>query len=252
MCKRPIFLVLLVISIVLSSCVPKKKVIYFQDVGDFETIVNKNNFIPKFKVDDLVSIFISTEDEEVSKPFNLYRGGQENGRGGAPVDYLIDKDGNIDFPLLGKLKIAGLSPDEVRTLLQKKLDYLKDPIINIRLKNFTVTMLGFVNRKGTYNVNGERINIMEAIGMAGGLDIKGRRDNIMVMRDFNGAKVYHRIDITSKKVTESPAFYLTQNDIVYVEPNSSAVSSSSMDNRASMYLSIASLIITSSIILIRN
>ncbi|CAM3347140.1 polysaccharide biosynthesis/export family protein [Zobellia roscoffensis] len=245
---------LLIVSVVLlSSCATRKEVVYFQNTGDFETLVDKNSFTPKFKVDDLVSIYVSTLDSEASAPFNLFRGGSEGGVRPEQVDYLIDKDGEIDFPVIGKVKIAGLSGEEVRLLLRGKLsDYLKDPIINIRLRNFSVSILGEVNRPGTYPVDGERITIMEALGFAGDLTIKGKRENVMVIRDFDGTKVYTRINLTEKEALSSPVYYLTQNDIVYVEPNSSAIKTSTLDNRASIYVSVASLLITSTVLLIRN
>ena len=233
------------------SCASKEDVVYFQNAGSFETLVDRNSFTPKFKIDDLVSIHVSTLDKETSAPFNLFRGAQEGGLGAEQVDYLIDQAGEIDFPVIGKVKIAGLSPEETRQLITERLsEYLRDPIINIRLKNFTITVLGEVRRPGTYPVNGERITILEALGMAGDLGIKGQRENVMVIRDFDGTKVYSRIDLTNKQAMNSPVYYLTQNDVVYVEPNQSAVSSSSLDSRASIALSIVSLLITSSIILI--
>ena len=135
----------------------------------------------------------------------------------------------------------------------KLTDYLKDHIINIRLKNFTVTVLGEVNRPGTYPVNGEQITILEAIGLANDLTIKGKRENVLVIRDFNGTKVYNRIDLTSKQALNSPVYYLTQNDVVYIEPNQSAITSSALDNRATIAVSIASVLITSTVlILTRN
>ncbi|MFC4097890.1 polysaccharide biosynthesis/export family protein [Euzebyella saccharophila] len=240
-------------SFVLTSCASRKEVVYFQNTGDFETLVDKNSFTPKFKVDDQVSIYVSTLDKEASAPFNLFRGASEEGGFGRPeqVDYLVDKDGEIDFPVIGKIKIAGLSAEEVRMLLRDRLsEYLKDPIINIRLRNFSVTVLGEVNRPGTYPVNGERITVLEALGLAGDLTIKGLRENVMVIRDFDGTKVYTRINLTNKDALSSPVYYLTQNDVVYVEPNNSAIKTSSLDNRASIYVSVASLLITSTVLLI--
>lgn len=245
-CSFLIFALLLV-----SSCASKKDVVYFQNIGTFETLVGKNSFTPKFKVDDLVSIHVSTLNPEASAPFNLFRGASEGGIRAEQVDYLIDREGEIDFPVIGKLKISGLSAEEVRNLLRDRLsDYLKDPIINIRLKNFTITILGEVNRAGTYPVNGERITILEAIGLAGDLTVKGVRENVMVVRDFDGTKVSTRIDLTKKEAMSSPVYYLTQNDIVYVEPNKSAITASSLDSRATIAISIASLLITSTIFLI--
>ena len=245
------YTILTLTALVLSSCASRKEVVYFQNTGDFETLVDKNSFTPKFKVDDLVSIYVSTLDSEASAPFNLFRGGSEGGLRPEQVDYLIDKDGEIDFPVIGKLKIAGLSSEEVRVLLRDKLsDYLKEPIINIRLRNFSVTVLGEVNRPGTYPVNGERITVLEALGLAGDLTIKGIRENVMVIRDFDGTKVYTRVNLTNKDALSSPVYYLTQNDVVYVEPNNSAIKTSALDNRASIYVSVASLLITSTVLLI--
>ena len=247
-----IFNVVLLFGIVLlTSCASRKDVVYFQDTGNFETLVNNNDFVSKFKVDDLVSIHVSSLNPEASSPFNLFRGASEGGMRPEQVDYLVDQAGEIDFPVIGKLKIEGLSPDELRVLLRDNLsDYLKDPIINIRLRNFTVTILGAVNQPGTYPVSGEQITILEALGLAGDLRVQGVRENVLVIRDFNGTKVYTRIDLTSKSMVKSPVFYLTQNDVLYVEPNKSAIKSSTINTNTSVAISIASIIITSSIILL--
>jgi len=237
----------------LASCATKKEVVYFQDALDYETIVSNNTANNKFKINDIVDITISTLDAEASLPFNIFRGFQEGGRGniGEQMDYIVDKNGEIDFPVIGNIKIADLTPQETKELLKEELKtYLKNPIINIRLKNFRVTILGQVNRPGTYEVNGEQITVLEAIGLANDLNIKGMRENVLIIRDYNGAKVYHRIDLTSKDVLSSPNYYLTQNDVVYVEPNKSAITSSALDNRATIAISIASVLITSTVILI--
>ena len=244
-------LICLMAMVIFASCASKKDVVYFQDASNFETSVKDNNFVPTFKVDDIISIYVSTLNAEASVPFNLYRGIEEGGIKPEQVDYIVDKDGEIEFPVLGKLKVAGLSAEELRVSLRSELaDYLKDPIINIRLKNFTVTILGEVNRPGTYPVNGEQITILEALGLAGDVGLKGLRNNILVIRDFNGTKVYNRIDLTSKNALDSPVYYLTQNDVVYVEPNKSAITATSLDNRATIAVSIASVLITSTVLLI--
>ncbi len=245
------FIIVLTSIVFVTSCATRKEVVYFQDTGNFETLVNNNDFVSKFKVDDLVSIHVSSLNPEASAPFNLFRGASQGGIQAQQVDYLVDQAGEIDFPVIGKLKIEGLSPEELRTLLRERLsDYLKDPIINIRLQNFTVTILGEVRSPGTYPVNGEQITILEALGLAGDLTIRGVRQNVLVIRDFNGTKVYNRIDLTSKNMVKSPVYYLTQNDVVYVEPNKSGITASSLDNRASIAISIASLLITSSVLIL--
>ncbi|MBO6532636.1 MAG: polysaccharide export protein [Muricauda sp.] len=239
------------ILLLFSSCASRKDVVYFQDTGNFETLVNDNTFVSRFKVDDLVSIHVSSLNPEASTPFNLYRGASEGGFRAEQVDYLVDQAGEIDFPVIGKLKIEGLSPEELRVLLRERLSvYLKDPIINIRLRNFTVTVLGEVLKPGTYPVNGEQITILEALGLAGDLTLRGVRNNVLVIRDFNGTKVYYRIDLTSKDIIKSPVYYLTQNDVVYVEPNKSGIKETSLDARASIYVSIASVLITSTVLLL--
>jgi polysaccharide export outer membrane protein len=241
----------LVIIFIMASCASKKDIVYFQNASDYETIVSNNTYNNKFKIDDVVSIYVSTLDPQASMPFNLYRAASEDGYRPEQIDYIIDKNGEIDFPVLGAVNIAGLTPEETKKLLKEKLTpYLKDPIINIRLKNFTVTILGEVQQPGTYPVLGEQITILEAIGLANDLTIKGQRKNVMVIRDFNGTKVYTRVDLTKKESLNSPAYYLSQNDVVYVEPNQSAVTSSALDNRASIWVSIASVLITSTVLVI--
>lgn len=252
--RTKLFIVMLNLSILISSCATKTDIVYFQNAQDYETIVSDNSHDNIFKIDDVVSIHVSTLDLEASLPFNLFKGAEEGGFRPEQVDYIIDKNGVIDFPVLGNVKIVGLSPEETKTMLKDKLlPYLKEPIINIRLKNFTVTVLGEVNRPGTYPVNGEQITILEAIGLANDLTIKGMRNNVLVIRDFNGTKVYTRIDLTQKESLNSPVYYLTQNDVIYVEPNQSAVTSSTLDNRATILVSIASVLITSTVlVLTRN
>ena len=246
---------LILVIFILSSCASAKRedVVYFQDTGNFETQVNTHILITKFKVDDLIGIHVSSLNPETSSPFNLFRG--DPLRGGQPeqVDYLVDQAGEIDFPVIGKVKVVGLSPDELRILLRDRLsEYLKDPIINIELRNFTVTVLGNVNSPGTYPVIGEQITILEAIGLAGDLAITGVRDNVLVVRDYAGTKVYNRIDLTSKNMTKSPVYYLTQNDVVYVEPNKRGISASALDTntKASIAVTIFSVLLTSAVILV--
>jgi polysaccharide export outer membrane protein len=242
---------LLIIAILFSSCASRKDVVYFQDAGEFETLMDNNTAITKFKVDDLVSIHISSLTPEASAPFNLVRGASEGGIQPEQVDYLVDQDGMIDFPVIGKIKIEGLSPDELRLMLRERLaDYLKDPIINIRIRNFTVTVLGQVTRPGTYPISGgEQITILEALGLAGDLTLRGRRDNVLVIRDFNGTKVYYRIDFTSKNLMKSPVYYLSQNDVVYVEPNKQGIKETSVGASTTVIVAVLTTLFTSAVLI---
>ena len=181
----------------------------------------------------------------------MFRGSSEGGFRAEQVDYLVDQDGMIDFPVLGKILVKGLTPDELRELLRDRLsDYLKDPIINIRLRNFTVTVLGAVNRPGTYPVNEEQITILEALGLAGDISLRGERTNVLVVRDFNGNKLYSRIDLTSKNMTKSQVYYLTQNDVVYVEPNRTGIKETSLGANVNLTFQIISLLVTTGVILL--
>ncbi|MDC1379393.1 polysaccharide export protein [Algibacter sp.] len=240
----------IIVLLSLSSCVSKKEVVYFQNAKDFETIVDTDTFTPKFKVNDIISIYVSTFDLDAVRPFNLSKdGGNMNST--EFLDYLIDNEGNIDYPVLGKIKLLGLSVQEAQNLFKDKLAlYLKDPIVNIRILNFRISVLGAVGSPGLYQVSGERITLLEAIALAGDLGIKGKRENILVVRDFNGTKTYTRVDLTNKELFNSPVYYLTQNDIVYVEPNNSAVSGASGDLRISTIISISSFLVTTALIFV--
>ena len=243
-------IICVIFSLSLASCVSKKDVVYFQNAKDFETLVDTDTFTPKFKVNDIVSIFVSTFDMEAVEPFNLAKGGSDISNPQF-IDYLVNIDGNIDYPVLGKIKFLGLSMQEAQDLLKDKLAlYLKDPIVNIRILNFRISVLGEVRSPGRYDVSGERITVLEALAMAGDLNIKGHRENVLVIRDFNGSKTYTRVDLTNKELFNSPVYYLTQNDVVYVEPNNSAVSSASGDTRIGTIISITSFLVTTALIFV--
>ncbi len=241
------------LSLLLSfSCASRQDVVYFQDTLEYEVETDINNKSQtRFKIDDLISIYVSTLNPEASTPFNLFRGTSEGGLSPEPVDYLVDKNGEIEFPVIGKIKAAGLTPEELRLFLINELsDYLKDPIINIRLRNFTVTILGEVNRPGTYPVPSEQITILEALGLAGDMTIQGIRNNILVIRDLDGTKVYERVDLTSKDAFRSPGYFLNQNDVVYVEPNKTAIKSSSVGSNTALIFSVISLLITTTVVIV--
>lgn len=240
---------ILVISVFMSSCSTKKDIVYFQNAKDFETIVDVDTFTAKLKVGDIITIIVSTLDPLASVPYNpVTPGGM-----GQAIDYLIDVEGNIDFPVLGKVKLLGLTVEEAKMLFKKKFEdgnLLKDPVIIIRLLNYRVTIAGAVNAPGVYQVTGERISILEALGMAGDLSIQGRRDNILIVRDFNGTKTYSRVDITNKEIFNSPVYYLTQNDYVYVEPNTALISSASGDSRINLFTGLASTLLSLALVII--
>ncbi|MGJ5643155.1 polysaccharide biosynthesis/export family protein [Formosa sp. S-31] len=224
---------LIILILILSSCsASREHLVYFQDEPASDT-TELNNFEIKFKTDDLLTIDVSALDPEAARPFNLpavsYNASSILAAQGTlkMQTYLIDNQGNIEFPVLGTLKLGGLTRSEANNFLKIKLEeYLKDPIVNIRLANFTITVLGEVNRPGTYNVQDEKISLNEALGLAGDLTIYGKRENVFLIREIDGQNRYYKFDLTSINVLNSPYFYLTQNDVIYVEPNKSRIRSS--------------------------
>lgn len=247
---------LVIFSILLiTSCVPRKNIVYFQDI---ENYVSEDNIEPaRFKPNDMLSIIVSSSNIESAIPFNLMslvrpiagvRTTSTNITGSTAsmeVPYMVNSDGEIEFPVLGTIKIEGMSTQDLKSYLQKELkEFIKDPIINIRFLNFTVTILGEVNHPGTFHINGERVSLPEALGVAGDMSIFGRRDNILIVRETGGKKVYKYLDMRDPDILNSEYYYLQQHDIVYVEPNRAQRQSSSFNRNMSVYVSIASLLLS--------
>lgn len=246
-----------IISIILIqfSCVSKKRITYFQNDEIDQSLVS-NSYKTVFKPDDLLQITISTPstsaiDIEATKPFNLPAvtfSATVNAAIGQPTQqmYLVNSAGDIDFPVFGTIKIGGLSRDEAIKMFKSKLDpeYIKNPIINIRIANYKISVLGDVRKPGTYFIPNERITVMEAIGLAGDLNISGQRDNIIVQREEDGQKKMYRLDIRSNKIFTSPAYYLQQNDVIYIEPNYASAQSASFNQNTGLFVSITSILIS--------
>jgi polysaccharide export outer membrane protein len=251
--KHLLFTALLALLVQLNSCKTREKLVYFQTASTDSNSVAPGNYTPVFKTDDFLSIVVSGEDPDAALPFNLPVTAEVGGmRGGyvagipARTGYLIDALGNVNLPFIGSVHLAGLNRMEASALLQTKLkEYLSNPIVHIQIQNYKVTVLGDVRTPGTYIIPNERITVLEAIGLAGDLRLTGLRNNVLVIRDENGKKTEYRLDLTSKSVFASPAYYLTQNDVVYVEPNPAARTESTLwRTTGSFFLSITTLVIT--------
>lgn len=240
----------LLLLIFLSSCVSRKKIVYFQN-DEINQAKVSNSYKTIFKPDDLLQITISAQDLEAVKPFNLpvvtYSLATDRAVGN-PIQqsYLVDNKGEIDFPILGKIKIGGLTRAEVIDLLKSKLSqgYVKNPTINIRINNYKVTVLGDVKKPGSYTIPNERITILEAIGLAGDLNISAVRNNVKVQREENGKKILYTVDLLSRDIFTSPVYYLQQNDLVYVEQNNAKSQSASYNQNTGLFISIGSVLIS--------
>lgn len=246
--KNNIIIRLMFIIFVTYSCASKKNYHYFNS-GTISQEIN-NNFSPIIKSGDLLDIQVLSFNKESVEPFNLpiintnIRAGYNNGIA-AQAGYLVDENGYVSFPVIGNLKVSDYSTIELADSLKTKLkDYVQDPIVHIKIENFKVTVLGEVRNPGTFQIPNERITILEAIGLAGDLTINGMRKEVTLIRDFNGKKEEFMIDLTSKELINSEYYYLSQNDVIYVKPNQAKVNSSTMSSSYGMFISIASLIIT--------
>lgn len=248
-----------VTSIFVSSCTNKKKVIYFQ--GNFENSEANKNYDPTLKVDDILTIIVMGLDADAVKPFNIpvtpigqTAGGYSQGAS-TPIGYLIDVNGNIDFPVIGKIKLAGLTRSAAIDSIKKHLLlYLtnSNPTVLLRILNFKITVLGEVRNPGTFTIPNERITLPEALGIAGDLFITGLRKNVLVIRTENGKKTEIRVDLTSKQLFSSPVYYLQQNDVIYVEPNRTKINSSAVNTtNAGLTISVVSLLVTLAVLFTR-
>lgn len=239
-----------------TSCKTREKLVYFQSNSKSDSLVSKI-YTPVYKVNDFVSITVFGADPEAVKPFNLpvVAYPQNDGRvNGTPVQqgYFIDDIGNVSLPIIGNVKIAGLTRDAATLLIQDKLaPYIKDPIVSIRILNFKVTVLGEVKSPGQIQAVNERLSLLEAIGAAGDLLITGERKNVLVIRENNGLKKEYRVDLTSTELLSHPAYYLEQNDVVYIEPNSTKRKASVIGPGTSIAIAFSSLVITTISILTR-
>lgn len=206
--------------------------VYFQ--GDEAFKKTNESYTPTLKADDYISVIVTADEPETAKPFNFPQEdlGQRNmmmGGGGMQLGmpimnaYLIDEEGYIDLPVLGRVQAEGLTRRELRDfLLPQYKEYLDNPILNIKIMNFRVSILGDVRQPGVKIVPNERISIIEVIALAGDLNPTAERKNILVVRERQGERHEYRIDLTGKDFVNSPVYYLEQNDIVYVEPNLAA------------------------------
>jgi polysaccharide export outer membrane protein len=243
----PLFLILF-----LFSCASRKEVVYYQDIDSLAPSVKSNSYEIKIQPDDLLMIIVSAEDPEIAAPFNLKSVSiQSPGKLDAATGqqtmqlYLVDSNGSIEFPVLGKLKVSGLSRTEVLQTLQDKIAvYIKNPMINLRVMNFKVSVQGEVNLPGTFPVASDRITLIEALTLAKDLTIYGKRNNILIIREIDGLKSYNRVDISKADFINSPFYYLAQNDVVYVEPNKTKINGASVGPNTGVIISITSILIT--------
>lgn len=264
-------LLLAACAALLSSCATPKEVVYFQDLQQTDgTLAAVQAKEIRVRPDDKISIIVNSRDPQLTDLFNLpyvsrqlgqtlrsvtSTYGQSQGVSG----YTVDSDGNIDFPVLGKIHVEGMTREEIGRCIKDELigqDLVKDPVVTVEFMNLTVSVMGEVAKPGRYAIERDRITILDALSMAGDLTIYGRRDAVMVQRmEGDTLQVYELNLVSGQDVYNSPAFYLQQNDLVYVAPNDVKVRESTVNGNnirsTSFWISLGSLL-TSVAVLITN
>ena len=243
----------LILFVFVMSCASKKDIYYFQDI-DQTAKVDKFNSI-NIQPGDILDIQIKALNPESVLVFQRQAnlGVQQQQFQNRVIDgYIVGDDGTINIPLLGTINTYDKTPQALANDIQEALSsFIKNPSVNIRLLNFRVSILGEVNQPGTFTVLEERFTLPQALGLAGDLTINGDRNNVLIIRNENGKNTNYNIDLTQSDFMRSPVYFLKQNDIVYVQPNTARVKSSGLVGNTSTLVSILSLAVSLFIVITR-
>lgn len=262
--SRNVFIAIAAVVALLCSCSQVKDIAYFQNkVVDSPEKIDKHAGIiiqPK----DMLSIIVSSRNPELSVMFNLpvvtYQAGSEIVSSGYQklTGYVVDNDGYIDFPVLGRLKVAGMTRWELAEMIKRRLiddGLLSDAVVTVEFMNFKISVIGEVNAPGTYTIEGDKVTVLQAISLARDLTIFGMRENVSVIREREGERTIYEINLCDVSMFDSPAYFLQQNDVVYVQPSEIKARQSTTDDKAlrmtsimvsggSLLVSIATLIVS--------
>lgn len=250
---RNLKLLLFVGLIAASSCTSYKQVPYMQNSAEIDTTVVTELYDARIQPKDILTITVSCENPETALPFNLTIPTTINSTRSTysqPIlqTYLVDNNGFIEFPSLGKVHIGGLTKTEAETLIKSGIEsHFSDaaPIVNVRFTNYKISVIGEVVRPNTYVISNEKVNIFEALAMAGDLTIYGKRDGVKLIReDADGTKKIVPINLNDANIIYSPYYYLRQNDVLYVEPNKAKAQNSEVGSMTSLFFSATSILIS--------
>ena len=247
--------------IVIAGCSPKtyQQIDYLQDIDAETSLDMKENQGILIQPQDQLSIIVSSRNPELAAPLNKptasYQAGSEitsTSTGYQRIlGYTVDNEGNLDFPVLGVIHVAGLNRWQLQEKIKKQIidaGIVLDPIVTVEFMNFKISVMGEVNRPGTYAVTGDKITVLGALSLASDLTIYGRRDNVTVIREKNGKRDIYKLDLRDSNIFDSPAYYLQQNDVVYVYPNSVRAGQSTINENyfksGSFWISLSSVAIT--------
>lgn len=253
--KSLFFLLLFLIT----GCASPEKVLYLQDVDNFKQQEIEAAYEVVIHKDDLLSIMVNSREPELAMPFNMpvvtYQLGTNMGAPGQQrvLGYLVDSEGFIDFPILGKLNVDGFTRLKLTELIKKRLieeDLIKDPIVTVQLLNYKISVMGEVARPGSFSITSDRVTLLEALSMAGDLTIYGKRDRVAVIRENEGKRTILYHDLRSADIFLSPCYYLQQNDIVYVEPNKTKIGQSEINQNNSVGVWLSAVSVLASVVTI--
>lgn len=251
--KNLFFIVFAVLCMTLGSCGSSKQIAYFQNADSLSYAASKGLFDAKIMPKDLLTITVSTTDPKAATPFNLSVTNTLNATGylstgaGSLQTYLVDNDGFINFPVVGQLKVGGMTKRQCENYIRDKiLPYMsktENPIVTVKMASFKVTVAGEVKAPGVFNVDQEKISVIEALARAGDLTIYGKRGNVLLIReDATGEKSVHRLNLNDANLINSPYYYLQQNDYLYVEPNSVQAKNSAIGSSTTIWISAVSIL----------
>lgn len=247
---------LLVLVVLISSCASKKDIILFQD-ADTNATDNVVYALPKIQVNDILDVKISALNPEAAVPYNSQTttiNAAQNMETLKLQGHLVSAEGTINLPILGAIAVAGKSTAEVEkevSVILESNGHLKSPTVALRILNAKVTILGEVNAPGTYTYTEQTITVPQALGYAGDLSISANRKEVLLIREENGVRKYHKIDLTQSDWFTTPYYTLKQNDVLYVYPNSVKVKSAGFIGNTSTVLSVLSILLTSYVLLTR-
>lgn len=250
------FLFISVIGLMLASCNARKNIVYLQDnkVNQLEAIAN--SYTIKVQPGDQLQILVSCKDPELAAILNMplvsFQTSTTNvNTTNSVLTYTVNADGTIDFPIIGAVPVAGLTREEVRAMITskiKELELIQDFVVTVNYANLKIYVLGEVSSPGGYSITDNNVNVLQAISMARDLTINGRRDEVFVIREQQDQRITYQLDLRSDSIFKSPAFFLKQNDVIYVAPNKmrsnqSTVSGNTFQN-ASFWVSVATALVS--------
>lgn len=241
--KKLLFPIMVVtVILMMVGCGSSKQVAYWQNIDSISLAASKGLFDAKIMPKDELTILVQTTDPLTSEPFNLRSTGQTSSKNQI-TGYLVDNDGMINFPIVGKIHVAGLTKTECEDLIKSKIQpYLartENPLVSVRTSSYRITVIGEVNKPGVIPVATEKISLIEALAEAGDMTIYGKRDNVLLVReDKSGEKHKVRLNMNDANIINSPYYYLQQNDIVYVEPHKVKARNTFFGSNTSIFYSV--------------